>query len=62
VTIKIKAADRGGGQAASKQHRSQKHNSIRSLLKALIVTAALRGVLPYAAADWLIQCGGMRDA
>ena len=31
----------------------------RRVFKALIVTAALLGWLPYAAADWLVRHGGL---
>lgn len=36
--------------------------SARPLLKAAVVTMALRGWLPYPTADWLIRAGGLRHA
>ena len=33
--------------------------TIRHIIKAVIVNAALLGWLPYAAADWLVQHGGL---
>ena len=35
---------------------------IRSLLKAAVVSLAIRGLCPRAVARWLIQRGGLRDA
>jgi hypothetical protein len=62
MTIEEKAADRGDGQAASKESRDWNHNPIPSIVKAAIVRLALRRLLPRRAAAWLIQRGGLRDA
>ena len=36
--------------------------TVRRVVKATIVGAALRGWMPYGAADWLIQRGGLANA
>lgn len=36
-----------------------RRNKLRSLVKALIVRLALRGLVPVRLADWMIQCGGL---
>ena len=35
---------------------------LAACIKATIVTLALRRLLPFAVADWIIQRGGLRDA
>ena len=37
-------------------------DAVRSRIKTLIVGAACRGLLPAKLAEWLIRCGGLRDA
>jgi hypothetical protein len=60
MTSKQKAANRGDGQAVDQTTSNHKPTSLGSSLKATIVTLALRGLLPYAVASWLIRRGGLR--
>ncbi len=62
MTTKTKAAGRGDASAAYKITSGRNYSSIHSLVKAVIVSLANRGLFPYRTADWLIQRGGMRDA
>ena len=64
MTTKEKAATRFSSCAALRVHDKLNagRQQIASLLKALIMRAACRGLLPRNVAGWIIQRGGLRDA
>ena len=52
----------GCNQATLKtSKRTCNFNGLAARIKAVIVTLSLCGLLPVAAADWLISLGGQRD-
>jgi hypothetical protein len=59
---KTKAAGRANATAAYKRTSHHNNTFLASLLKGLIVSLALRGLLPRKAAEWLIARGGLRHA
>jgi hypothetical protein len=59
MTSKQKPANRGDSQAVDQTTSNHKPTSLGSRLKATIVTLALRGLLPYAVASWLIRRKGL---
>ncbi len=59
---KTKAAGRANATAAYKRRSGCNHTPVASLLKGFIVSLALRRLLPFKAAEWLIQRGGLRHA
>ena len=40
---------------------TSKSTGIAARIKSMIVALALRGLLPYRVAEWLIQYGGLRN-
>ena len=51
-----------GHRATLKTAYTRNFNRIRCSMKAVIVRAALAGLLSYPTADWIIRHGGLRDA
>lgn len=52
----------GGDRATQKTYAERNHTATAARIKALIVGAALWGLLPLSLADWIIRRGGLRDA
>jgi len=62
MTTATKAAGRGAAPTAYKITPSRNYSPIQSFVKAVTVSLAIRALLAYAAADWIIRRGGLRHA
>ena len=62
MTSNRQVAGQGCASKASKHLSCIALKLSRSLLKAAVVSLAVRGLCPYTAAQWLIHRGGLRNA